>query len=94
MTDTQMNSGEPSELRSAFDTAFLHRRLSTKRGRWHWIDLEVLRDSLAGPLWSIVNHGGCAYVYARDDDYFAGVSDPVTLRARLRQWHDELVTGV
>jgi len=49
---------------------------------------------LAGPLHSITETGGCAYVYARDDAYFSGVDDPVALRERLRDWHARLVEEI
>lgn len=93
-----MNSDNFSDLGHEFDAAFIYpiasHRWSTKRGRSHWLDLEGWRSSLAGPIWSIVKKGGCAYVYDRDDEFFAGVNEPAALRARLRQWHDKLVVGL
>lgn len=53
--------------------------------------LELLQDNLAGPL---ATPGGCRHVYTRDDQYFRGVTDPETLRARLLEWHDELAARI
>jgi hypothetical protein len=93
-----MNSDNLSDLSHAFDAAFIYPiaayRWNTKRARSHWIDLEHWRDALAGPIWAIVKKGECAYVYTRDDEYFAGVNEPAALRARLRQWHDKLIAGL
>ncbi|APR78920.1 Hypothetical protein A7982_04267 [Minicystis rosea] len=38
--------------------------------------------------------GHCRYVYAREDAYFTGVSNPHELRARLLEWHEKLAAGV
>ncbi len=90
-----MSGHDASELRTSYDAAFIHpfadHSWESKRGRSFWIELEILQDRLAGPLWSIVNYGGCAYVYAREDAYFTGVSDPATLQARLDDSHGQLV---
>lgn len=56
--------------------------------------MEGWQDSIAGPIWSIVKQGGCAYVYDRDDCYFAEVSDPATLHACLKQKHQGLRAGI
>jgi hypothetical protein len=87
-----------SELREAFDAVFIAPFSShywgSARGRSHWVELEGWQDSMAGPLSVIANTGGCAYVYPRQDWYFAGVSDPAGLRSRLLEWHTGLVAGV
>lgn len=84
------------ELRETFEALFVapiaSHRWSSDRGRTHWGALDWLRDSLAGPLWSIVNKGGCGYVYQRDD--FAGVTDPETLRLWLLEGHARLAAAV
>jgi hypothetical protein len=49
---------------------------------------------MAGPLSSITRTGECDYVYSREDDSFALVSDPSKLRARLLEWHCGLAAGV
>ena len=93
-----MGSDIHSILRARFDAAFVFpiaaHPWKTKRGRSFWIELEWWQDALAGPLSSIVERGECAYVYKRDDEFFAGVDDPTTLRARLRQWHENLIAGL
>lgn len=86
------------DLRTLFDDLFIapfaSHQWASSRGRAHWVKLEGWQDSLAGPLSSIVNTGGCNYVYARDDWYFSNVKDPQGLRKRLLEWHAGLATGV
>ncbi len=88
----------PPELREALDALFVapfasHRWAST-RSRSHWVELEGWQDSMTGPLSAIATHGGCEYVYPRDDWYFASVGDPASLRSRLLEWHTGLAAGV
>jgi hypothetical protein len=86
------------ELREAFDMLFIapfaSHRWASRRGRSHWVDLEGWQDTMAGPLTGIAETGGCGYAYARDDQYFAAISDPAGMRARLLEWHAGLATGV
>ena len=85
------------DLKRRFEAAFhpsARHRWKSARGRSDWLDSEVLRDALAGPLYSIKETGGCAYVYLRNDAYFSGVDDPAALREQLRRWHNELVEGI
>lgn len=86
------------ELREVFDSLFVapfaSHRWASGRGRSHWVELEGWQDSMAGPLSAIAQAGGCEYVYPRDDGYFASVSDPTSLRARLLEWHSGLAAGV
>jgi len=88
----------PPELREAFDdlftAPFVSHRWASAVGRSHWVELEGWQGSLAGPLSAIAKSGGCEYVYPRDDWYFAVVSDPPSLRARLLEWHAGLSAGV
>jgi hypothetical protein len=94
---TSEMSSEPN-LRAGFDAAFIYPFAShswkSKRGRLYWVDLEYWQDALAGPISSVVEAGDCAYVYTRDDEYFAGVYDPDALRTRLQQWHDRLTVSL
>lgn len=87
-----------TELREAFERLFIapfaSHRWASGRGRSHWVDLEGWQDSIAGPLSSITSTGGCDYVYSREDDYFAGVSNPSRLRSRLLEWHAGLAAGI
>jgi hypothetical protein len=87
-----------SHLGAPFNAAFVFPFASyvwkSQRARSCWIDLEWWQDNLAGPVSHIVEHGDCAYVYLRNDAYFAGVDDPATLHARLQGWHDKLVEGL
>ena len=88
----------PPGLREAFEALFIapvsSHRWASATGRSHWVELEGWQDSMAGPLSAIANTGGCEYVYTRDDWYFASVSDPASLRARLLEWHAGLAAGV
>ncbi len=85
-------------LQEAFDALFIApfatHRWESERARSHWVDLECWQDSIAGPVSSIVETGGCEYVYARDDWYFAEVNDPESLRAKLSEWLMGLSAGV
>ena len=83
-----------AEYDAAFTAPYSLHRWRSKRARRAWSMLEGWQDSLAGPLTSIINTGGCAYVYERGDTYFKGVTDPATLRARMLSWHDSLAAGV
>ncbi|AWI87184.1 hypothetical protein C0214_01720 [Methylobacterium sp. DM1] len=87
-----------SDLRASYDAAFIfpfaRYAWKSRRARSYWIDLALLQDALAGPVSNIIKEGDCAYVYAGDDDYFVGVKDPASLRARLQRWHGELVAGL
>jgi hypothetical protein len=56
--------------------------------------LILLEDALAGPIFTVAETGGCAYVYAREDEFFRGVDRPAALRERLQRWHTELVEGI
>jgi hypothetical protein len=49
---------------------------------------------MASPLYSIVEGGGCEYVYARNDWGFSGVDEPESLRRRLLEWHANLAARV
>lgn len=92
-----MNEGTESELKRRYEEAFYfpaRHCWESVRGRSIWIDLEVLQERLAGPIFSVKETGGCAYVYLRNDAYFSGVGCPVALRERLRQWHSELVDDI
>jgi hypothetical protein len=68
--------------------------LKSERSQALWIDLQSWQDALAGPLYSISETAGCAYVYERQDAHFHGVTDPTALRERLRAWHGELVSKI
>lgn len=85
-------------LREAFDALFIApfatHRWESKRAHNHWADLEGWQDSIAGPVLSVVETGGCEYVYARDDWYFAEVDDPESLRTKLSEWLADLSAGV
>lgn len=93
-----MESDARSTFKQRFTTAFAwpagDRQLKSKRGRAVWINLQTWQDSLAGPLHSISETGGCAYVYNREDEYFRGVDRPAALHDRLRDWHTELTSEI
>jgi hypothetical protein len=86
------------DLREAYELAFTapyaSHRWRSIRGHRHWMELEASQDLMAGPLYAIVNTGGCGYVYAREDEYFVGVTQPCELHARLLEWHVGLVRAV
>jgi hypothetical protein len=87
-----------TDLKRSLETAFYEPRSSqswkSARGRLYWSGLEDWRFTIAGPLDSIVTKGNCEYVYARNDQYFAGVHDPGALRSRLLEWHAALASRV
>ncbi|MEM7355257.1 MAG: hypothetical protein AAF657_30885 [Acidobacteriota bacterium] len=81
-------------IESAFIAPFASHQWKSARGRSHWVELEGWQDSLAGPLVSIADSGGCGYVYHRKDSYFSAVVDPESLHARLLEWHAGLIAGI
>jgi len=88
---------DDTNLSRVFDEAFYSRPSNgwnSERARSRWSELEDWRYTIAGPLDAIVKKGGCQYVYARNDRYFAGVSDPESLRSRLLEWLAELAAKV
>ncbi|MFT6673396.1 MAG: hypothetical protein ACJAVZ_004894 [Afipia broomeae] len=92
-----MDDHEQQQFESQFNSAFVGpqwQHIKSERGRDLWIDTEVLRDSLAGPLYNIAMKGNCSYVYSREDRYFKGVDDPEGLKNRLREFLDELVEAI
>ncbi len=89
--------GDETGLKRDFEAAFYApstRGWNSAQGRSYWSGLEGWRDSIAGPLYSVVEKGGCEYVYTRDDRYFAGVNDPESLKGRLLEWHAKLAARV
>ena len=87
--------GRRQALKNDFADAFRALRLSSNRAREHWLHrLAVLTSTLAGPVYSIVENGGCAYVYMRQDEFFRDIDDPASLYGRLRQWHDQMAAAV
>lgn len=93
-----MQSEEHQSLQAEFDAAYIFPLAKypwrSRRARSSWLDLEGWQDALAGPVYSIVQNGNCAYVYARDDEFFVGVVDPAALDIRLREWHAKLTAGL
>lgn len=93
-----MSNDVGSDLKQRYADAFAHafarHDWTSRRGRCCWIDTELWRDALAGPLYSVKQTGGCAYVYVRDDEYFRDVDGPVALRDRLRLWRGYIVEVV
>jgi hypothetical protein len=89
-----MDNEELKNLQSAFEAAYIFPFAKyawrSQRARHLWVDLEVWQDALAGPVSTIIEDGNCAYVYAREDEFFAGINDPAALQARLQQWHAQL----
>jgi hypothetical protein len=93
-----MKNEIPTDLNADYEAAFIYpfslHYWQSQRGRTHWTWQEGWQDSIAGPIWNIVKEGGCAYVYDRDDGYFAEVSDPDTLYTCLMQKHQGLRAGI
>jgi hypothetical protein len=89
-----MNEDDVTGLRSQFNEAFYvpaKFNWRSRRAMLHWIEVAHLNVDIAGPVFSIVEKGGCNYVYSREDDYFWGVDNPAALRNRLLQSHNEMV---
>ncbi|MDC7677391.1 hypothetical protein [Asticcacaulis machinosus] len=93
-----MSGENPTNLVAEFEAAYIfplaQYAWQSERGRSCWIDLEIWQDALAGPIYNIIKDGNCAYVYTRNDDYFAGVNDATTLYDKLQQWHGKLDAGL
>ncbi|MDO0824871.1 hypothetical protein [Desulfosporosinus nitroreducens] len=69
MNDLQM-------FRKLFNISFCRPILKTERFIDIWWDLEGLRDTLAGPLYTIKTKGNCNYVYTDEEGRFPGVDSP------------------
>lgn len=93
-----MDSAYSTDLGSQFDAAFLspftRYAWQSRRARSCWMELQGYQDALAGPIYSVLKSGNCAYIYALENAYFSGVRDPDTLHARLRYWHSKLIAGL
>lgn len=63
------------KFRRVFEEAF-YERAKMKTGRFFdvWTDLELISDEIAGPLYSIYEHGQCDYVF-REKLRFPGIRD-------------------
>jgi len=89
---------EDDNLEQAFRAAFVEpyasRQWASMRAKSYWVDLEGWQDSIAGPVSSIVQNGGCEYVYQRTDWGFAGVDDPESLKRFLLGKHSGLSSAV
>ncbi len=90
-----------SDLKHAFDAVFFAPYTShaweSQRGSRFWrVDLELDRDKVAGPLFSIVTKGGCPELYKRGpgDQRYAGVHNPESLRCRIQEWHEKLTAAL
>ncbi len=89
------------KLRAEFKSLFflfirpVSRKWASDVGRWYWrIECGLWVDQIAGPLSTIADSGGCAYVYPRDDKYFKNVNDPASLRLRILEWHTVIIEKV
>jgi uncharacterized protein (DUF433 family) len=87
------------EFREAFEAeiikSYVSYRWQSGRAKLAWIDLSPLEDKIALPLYSIATRGcRSAHVYGRNDERFAGVVDPDSLKRQLLEWHAELAVRV
>lgn len=69
------------EYRAAFDAAFSWPKVETERGKELRIDLEVIADALAGPMYQVLTFGNHDYVYTDREGRFPGVIDSASFRA-------------
>lgn len=93
-----MSTDKPVDLCADYKAAFVYsystHRWQSRRGFSRWTELEGWQDNIAGPVNAIVETGGCAYVYARNDGYLHDVDDPDGLHAALRRNHQALRLGI
>lgn len=83
----------PKAFREIFIASCHRDSWHTTAGRSHWLESEGWQDAIAGPISSILNDGGCPYVYSRPDSSFAGVHDPSSLRTWLIEWHEKVASS-
>ncbi|MEN3746364.1 hypothetical protein TPR58_04230 [Sphingomonas sp. HF-S3] len=90
-----MTTPQILDLRQCYDVIFsgLHHQLVTPRGKRHSLELLIVEDMIAGPIYSIKEYGGCACVYA-DQARFHGVDSPVALRERFHLHHRDLLDAI
>lgn len=89
-----MDENDVTGLESQFNEAFyVPAKFNWQSGRamLHWIETAHLELDLAGPVYHIVNFGGCNYVYSHEHHYFRGIDNPAALRNRLLQSHSQMV---
>ncbi len=70
-----------TEFQSMFWTGFKAPELKSDRVRDLLVDLEIVSDALAGPLYTIYKDGNCDYVFRDREGRFPGVSDANTFRS-------------
>lgn len=67
-------------FRKAFDETFKAPTFKSERVFELWVDLEIVSDALAGPLYGIKTKGNCNYVYKDKKNRFPGVTNAITFR--------------
>ena len=73
---------------TAFDNGFKKPDIKVGAIYWLWVDLEIISDAMAGPLYSIKSKGQCNYVYNYKENRFPGVVNAETFNI----WVNELMT--
>lgn len=67
---------EMNIYKNSFWNVFNKLKLNSKKYKDVWPDLDSINDWLAGPLYSIYEHGNCDYVYEKNDGRFPEVNNP------------------
>ncbi len=76
------------QFQKAFDEGFNAPSFKSERVFELWVDLEIISDALAGPLYSIKTNGNCNYVYKDKENRFPGVTNAIT----FRKWANNLAS--
>ena len=72
-----LNNTEKLKIfRELFEYAFYSKsKFKTNKIKEFWSDMELLRDGLAGPFYSIYIDGNCDYVFKGDHEAFKGIKN-------------------
>lgn len=76
-----------TDFKNAFDQGFSKPKLLTKKGFDTWADLELLSDTLAGPMYNVLINENINYVFKDVDNRFPGVDDSIS----FQKWAMNLV---
>ena len=68
------------EFKAAFEAAFGRAQLKSTRAKYLQVDLEVVSDRLAGPMYSVLTSGSHEYVFNDRENRFSGVADAAGFR--------------
>jgi len=82
------------QFKIEFNNAFQWLKLATERAKDLQVDLVMINEALAGPLFSILNDGNCNYVFENGEKRFPGVVTVEDFRSWAIQLAEKYRQGV